>query len=39
MSIEDDASINILCGEISGLFGYLRYLRHGSPYGMHQQFA
>lgn len=29
-SIEDDASINILRAQVSGFFGYIRYLRHGS---------
>jgi len=30
MGIEDNASINVLCGQINGFFGYLRYLRYGS---------
>jgi peptidoglycan/xylan/chitin deacetylase (PgdA/CDA1 family) len=28
MGIEDNASINILCAQVCGLFGYLRYLRY-----------
>jgi len=35
MGIEDNTSINILCGQISGLFGYLRYLKYGSFKGIH----
>ena len=38
MGIEDDVSINILCGQIIGLFGYVRYLQHGSFKGMHPPF-
>jgi len=38
IGIEDDACINILCGQICGLFGYLRFLRHGSFRGRHPQF-
>ena len=30
IGIEDDACINILCGQIIGLFGYVRYFRHKS---------
>ncbi|MHA1410841.1 MAG: polysaccharide deacetylase family protein [Candidatus Odinarchaeia archaeon] len=30
MGIEDNASINILCAQISGFFGYLRYLLCGN---------
>lgn len=38
MGVEDDASINILCAQISGFFGYLRYFRYGSLKGMHPPF-
>ena len=38
MGIEDDVSINILCGQIIGLFGYIRYFRHGGFKGMHPPF-
>ena len=38
IGIEDDACINILCGQIIGLFGYIRYFRHGSFKGMHPPF-
>jgi len=38
MCIEDDVGINILCGQICGLFGYLRFLRHGSFRGRHPRF-
>ena len=34
IGIEDKASINILCGQLTGLFGYLNYLRHGSLTGI-----
>jgi len=30
MGIDDNASINVLCGQINGFFGYLRYLCYGS---------
>ena len=38
IGIEDDACISILCGQITGLFGYIRYFRHGSFKGMHPPF-
>ena len=38
IGIEDDACINILCGQIIGLFSYIRYFRHGSFKGMHPPF-
>lgn len=38
IGIEDDACISILCGQIIGLFGYIRYFRHGSFKGMHPPF-
>jgi peptidoglycan/xylan/chitin deacetylase (PgdA/CDA1 family) len=38
MGIQDDASINILCGQISGLFNYFRFLRHGSYTGRHPDY-
>jgi hypothetical protein len=38
MGIEDDVSINILCGQIIGLFGYIRYFLHGSFKGIHPPF-
>jgi len=38
MGIEDNASINILCAQINGLFGYLRYLRYGSFNGIRPSF-
>jgi peptidoglycan/xylan/chitin deacetylase (PgdA/CDA1 family) len=39
MGIQDDATINILCAQICGFFGYLRFLRHGSLMGKHPPFA
>ena len=39
MSIEDDASLNILNAQIIGFFGYLRYLRHGSFTGKHPKYV
>jgi peptidoglycan/xylan/chitin deacetylase (PgdA/CDA1 family) len=39
MAIQDNGSINILCGQVCGLFGYLRYLRHGSFKGIHPPFV
>ena len=38
MGIEDGACINILCGQVCGLFGYLRFLRHRSFRGRHPRF-
>jgi hypothetical protein len=38
MGVEDDASINILCGQIIGLFGYIRYFRYGSFKRRHPPF-
>ena len=38
MGIEDNACINILCGQVCGLFGYLRFLRHRSFRGRHPRF-
>jgi len=38
MEIENNASINILCAKINGLFGYLRYLRYGSFKGIRPKF-
>ncbi len=38
IGIEDDASINVLCGQMTGLFAYLKYLCHGSRNGMRPQF-
>jgi len=38
MGIEDDVCINILCGQIIGLFGYIKYLQHGSFKGKHPPF-
>jgi peptidoglycan/xylan/chitin deacetylase (PgdA/CDA1 family) len=38
MDVEDDASINILCAQLNGFFGYLRFLRHGSFKGIHPPF-
>jgi len=38
MGIEDDASINIFCAQISGIFGYLRCLRYGNLKGIHPPF-
>jgi peptidoglycan/xylan/chitin deacetylase (PgdA/CDA1 family) len=38
MGIEDDASLSVLCAEVCGLFGYLRYLSHGSFSGRHPRF-
>ena len=38
MGIEDDACINILCGQVIGLFGYVRYFRYRSLKGMHPPF-
>ena len=38
MGVEDDASISILCAQVSGFFGYLRYLRYGSLKGIHPPF-
>ena len=34
IGIEDDASINVLCGQLTGLFAYFKYLCHGSFRGM-----
>jgi peptidoglycan/xylan/chitin deacetylase (PgdA/CDA1 family) len=34
IGIEDDACTNTLCGQIIGLFGYIRYFLHGSFKGM-----
>ncbi len=30
MEVQDNASINVLCAQVSGFFGYLRYLRYRS---------
>jgi len=38
MGLQDNASINILCGQISRIFGYFRYLRWGSFNGKHPPF-
>jgi peptidoglycan/xylan/chitin deacetylase (PgdA/CDA1 family) len=38
IGIEDDASINVLCGQTTGLFAYLKYLRHGSHKGLRPRF-
>ncbi|MHA1381513.1 MAG: polysaccharide deacetylase family protein [Candidatus Helarchaeota archaeon] len=38
IGVEDDASINILCGQVCGFFGYLKYLRYGSFKGIHPSF-
>jgi len=38
IGIEDDASINILCGQLTGIFAYLKYLWHGSFSGMRPPF-
>ena len=38
IGVEDDASINIFCGQINGFFGYLRYLRYGNFKGTHPPF-
>lgn len=38
IGIEDDASINILCGQLTGLFAYVKYLRHGSLDGVRPRF-
>ena len=35
MGIEDDANINTLVGQITGFYGYLRFLRHGKLNGKH----
>ncbi len=34
VGIEDDASINVLCGQLTGIFPYLKYLWHGSFRGI-----
>ena len=39
MYVDDDASIYVLIAQISGFFGYLRYLRMGSLYGKHPPYA
>jgi len=38
IGIEDDACINILCGQIIGLFGYIRYFQKGSFKGKRPTF-
>ncbi|MHC4564500.1 MAG: polysaccharide deacetylase family protein [Planctomycetota bacterium] len=38
IGIEDDASINILCGQLTGMFPYLKYLWHGSFGGKRPRF-
>jgi peptidoglycan/xylan/chitin deacetylase (PgdA/CDA1 family) len=38
IGIQDDASVNILCGQVVGLFGHLKYLRHGSLDGTRPPF-
>lgn len=38
IGIEDNASINILCGQLTGLFSYLKYLWHGSLKGIRPRF-
>jgi len=35
MYVDDDASLNVLNAQVSGVFGYLRYLRFGSFNGKH----
>lgn len=30
IGVEDNASINVLCGQLTGLFAYFKYLCHGS---------
>jgi peptidoglycan/xylan/chitin deacetylase (PgdA/CDA1 family) len=30
MSVSDDSSINVLCGQVCGIYGYFRYLRQRS---------
>ncbi len=34
MAIDDDAPIVVLCAQLSGFFGYLKYVRYGSFRGM-----
>ncbi|MHA1343132.1 MAG: polysaccharide deacetylase family protein [Promethearchaeota archaeon] len=38
MDVEDDASINVLVAQIIGIFGYVRYLRHGGLKGVRPPF-
>lgn len=38
MPIQDNASINVLCAQLSGVIGYLRYVRYGSYKGMQPPF-
>lgn len=38
ISVEDGASINILCGQLTGLFAYLKYLWFGSLNGTRPPF-
>ena len=38
LGIEDCASINILCGQIIGIFRYFKYLRYGSFKGIRPSF-
>jgi len=38
IGIQDEASVNILCVQIIGLYGYLHYLSHGNYLGKRPQF-
>ncbi len=38
MTIEDDASLNVFCAQISGFFGYIRYLRAGRFKGIRPKY-
>jgi peptidoglycan/xylan/chitin deacetylase (PgdA/CDA1 family) len=38
IGVEDDASINILSGQLTGMFSYLKYLWHGSFRGRRPRF-
>ncbi len=38
MDIEDSASLHILCSQITGLFGYLKFLRFGRFDGVHPSY-
>lgn len=39
MGIQDDASINVLISQITGFFGYIRFLLKGSYNGKHPKFV
>ena len=39
IGIEDNASINVLCGQLTGLFTYLNYVWHGSFKGIRPPFV